>query len=217
MVGRGKEEAEPRAPLTNSRPLGHLDLLATPVVVPHSLPRSLGHLYRQQRRDARRRELVQRRVDMPAVEARRVGREFFGFADGVFVEGSVVGVFELGLARASASAFTSRAIERSNERRDGPRSSSSDRASSQPAAARTTHTHTIQPLILARHLSIPNKLHLGLMGDGLEIRMQDALGILARLVVPVAVGRGLGVERVREGVLLRGGDGRVAEQEDLVL
>ena len=64
-----------------------------PVVVAARLPCALRHVDRIERRHFGRREVVQRGIDVPAVEARDAG-VLVGGRDGRLVEGSMVGVLE---------------------------------------------------------------------------------------------------------------------------
>ena len=67
--------------------------VARPVVVPARLPRALRDADAVQRRHPGRGELVERGVDVPAVEARDAERGVFG-GDGRLVERGVGGVLE---------------------------------------------------------------------------------------------------------------------------
>jgi hypothetical protein len=94
-------------------------------------------------------------------------------------------------------------------------------------------THALKALVVARHLAVTNELDLGAVRDRLEVWVENALLLAARLVVAVAVRLGRGVKRLRllagditdpvqithqsHLKLLLGGELEVAEQEDLVL
>ena len=75
-----------------------VQLVARPVVVTQCLPSAFGHRHRQQRCHLGRVEVVERRVDVPAVEVRV--REVVLVGDGVLVELLVVGVDELDVGEA---------------------------------------------------------------------------------------------------------------------
>lgn len=67
-------------------------------------------------------------------------------------------------------------------------------------------------------VAVADDLDLGLVGDGLEVRVEDGAGFGGEGGGAVAVGGGEGVEAVGEFVLGAGGDvGLVLEDEDLVL
>ena len=78
-------------------------------------------------------------------------------------------------------------------------------------------THTLQTLVVPRHLSVPDKLHLRLMWDRLEVGMQDTLLLPARLVVPMTIVDRFWVEVVRQFELLLRRELCVLEQQDRVL
>jgi hypothetical protein len=67
--------------------------IARPVIIPTYLPRALRYLDPVQRRHSRRREIIERGVDVPAVEPRDAVRLVFG-RDGCLVECSVGRMFE---------------------------------------------------------------------------------------------------------------------------
>lgn len=67
-------------------------------------------------------------------------------------------------------------------------------------------------------VAVADDLDLGLVGDGLEVRVEDGAGFGGEGGGAVAVGGGEGVEAVGEFVLgARGDVGLVLEDEDLVL
>lgn len=82
---------------------------------------------------------------------------------------------------------------------------------------RKSTTDALQALVLARHLAVANQLHLRLVRNSLQVRVQDAALFVARLVVPVSIVLRLGIERVCELELLLGRDLCVLEQQDRVL